>query len=139
MSGVGAAGAAEASSGLATLGPAAAGGCVQSLVAGFALGVAEPLAVAASELLGWPTDVPGDVCGDCVSPIRVAVPVPSVPAPPPCCPPVSTVVPAWMSAWRNGCTVNETLAMITMATITTAGRSQPMALRACQLAACRMS
>jgi hypothetical protein len=56
----------------------------------------------------------------------VGVPLPSVPAPPVCggWPPVSTVVLAWMIAWRNGCTPNETLAMIAIPASTATGRSQ---------------
>ncbi len=56
----------------------------------------------------------------------VGVPVPSVPAPPVCggWPPVSTVVLAAMIAWRNGCTPNETLAMIAIPASTAIGRSQ---------------
>jgi hypothetical protein len=56
----------------------------------------------------------------------VGVPVPSVPAPPDCCwPPDSTVVLAWMIAWRNGWTPNETLVMIAIPASTATGRSQP--------------
>jgi hypothetical protein len=56
----------------------------------------------------------------------VGVPVPSVPAPPDCGtpPPVSTVVLAAMIACRNGCTPNETLAMIAIPASTATGRSQ---------------
>jgi len=53
------------------------------------------------------------------------VPLPSVPAPPVCgWPPLSTVLLAWMIAWRNGCTPNETLAMIAIPASTPTGRSQ---------------
>jgi hypothetical protein len=55
----------------------------------------------------------------------VGVPLPSVPAPPVgCWPPVSTVLLAWMIACRNGCTPNETLAMIPIPASTATGRSQ---------------
>jgi hypothetical protein len=55
----------------------------------------------------------------------VGVPLPSVPAPPDGgWPPVSTVLLAWMIAWRNGCTPNETLAMIPIPASTATGRSQ---------------
>jgi hypothetical protein len=56
----------------------------------------------------------------------VGEPVPSVVPGPPVCgwPPVSTVVLAWMIAWRNGCTPNETLAMIAIPASTATGRSQ---------------
>ncbi len=55
------------------------------------------------------------------------VPLPSVPAPPVSgWPPVSTVWLAWMIAWRNGCTPNETLAMIAIPARTATGRSQLM-------------
>ncbi len=51
--------------------------------------------------------------------------LPSVPAPPVGrWPPVSTVVLAAMIAWRNGCTPNETLAMIAIPASTATGRSQ---------------
>jgi hypothetical protein len=55
----------------------------------------------------------------------VGVPLPSVSAPPDCVwPPLSTVVLAAMIAWRNGCTPNETLAMIPIPASTATGRSQ---------------
>ena len=55
------------------------------------------------------------------------MPLPSVPAPPVGgWPPVSTVLLAWMIAWRNGCTPMETLAMIAIPASTATGRSQPM-------------
>ena len=58
-------------------------------------------------------------------PSPVGVPLPSVPAPPVGgWPPLSTVVLAAMIAWRNGCTPNETLAMIAIPASTATGRSQ---------------
>jgi hypothetical protein len=59
-------------------------------------------------------------------PLPVGEPLPSVPAPPPGCdgPTCRTVVLAAMIAWRNGCTPNETLAMIATAASTATGRSQ---------------
>lgn len=57
----------------------------------------------------------------------VGLPLPSVPAPPLCgwlLPPVSTVLLAWMIAWRNGCTPNEMVAMIAIPASTDTGRSQ---------------
>jgi hypothetical protein len=56
----------------------------------------------------------------------VGAPLPSVSAPPVCgwLPPLSTVLLAWMIAWRNGCTPNETLAMIAIPASTATGRSQ---------------
>jgi len=55
-------------------------------------------------------------------------PDPSVPAllRGPASPPWSTVLPAWMIAWRTGCTPNETLAMTTMPARPAASGSHPM-------------
>ena len=53
------------------------------------------------------------------------MPLPSVPAPPVFVwPPLSTVLLAWMIAWRKGCTPNETVAMMAMPASTATGRSQ---------------
>jgi hypothetical protein len=56
----------------------------------------------------------------------VGVPSPSIPAPPVGCGPplLSTVLLAWMIAWRKGWTPNDTLAKIAIPASTTTGRSQ---------------
>jgi hypothetical protein len=73
--------------------------------------------------------VPGDDPADAeLVPVPAGVPWPSVPALPagdP--PPVSTVLLAWMIAWRKGCTPSETLAMTAIPARTATGRSQPAA------------
>jgi hypothetical protein len=71
--------------------------------------------------------LPGDDAGGAeeLLPPPAGVALPSVPAPPVAAwPPVSTVVLAAMIAWRNGCTPNETLAMIAIPASTATGRSQ---------------
>jgi hypothetical protein len=61
--------------------------------------------------------------------VAVCAPAPSVLAPlrgvsaPP---PSNTVLPAWMIAWRTGCTPNETLAMTAMAARPAVSQSDPM-------------
>jgi hypothetical protein len=58
-------------------------------------------------------------------PLPACEPLPSVPAPPEGCDGLKTVLLAWMIAWRKGCTLNETLAMIAIPASTITGRSQP--------------
>lgn len=67
--------------------------------------------------------VPG--AAELLVPVPAGVPLPSVPAPPDWFwPPVSTVLLAEMSAWRNGCTPSEMLAMTAIPASTATGRIQ---------------
>ena len=89
------------------------------------VGVGEPLVMAVPPCPGLVAPPDALPTGDEPFPVPAGVPLPSVPAPPYCPPPLSTVVPACIIAWRKGCTPSEMLAMTASPASTATGRSQP--------------